>query len=93
MAVMWYFVWKVEVGVRIIMLPYKRNRSDARAVRTETEVEEDEVFWETFDNSRDFIDQKTNCTVLRHERLEADDLIAGWIQYINDNHGLCPYRW
>ena len=67
--------------------PYKRNRSDARAVRTETEVEEDEVFWETFDNFRDFIDQKTNCTVLRHEQLEADDLIAGWIQaHPNDNH-------
>tara|TARA_B100000927_G_scaffold203828_1_gene165327 strand:- start:836 stop:1822 length:987 start_codon:yes stop_codon:yes gene_type:complete len=67
--------------------PYKRNRSDARAVRTETEVEEDEVFWETFDNFRDFIDQKTNCTVLRHEQLEADDLIAGWIQaHPDDNH-------
>ena len=67
--------------------PYKRNRSDARAVRTETEVEEDEVFWETFDNFKDFINDKTNCTVLRHERLEADDLIAGWIQaHPNDNH-------
>ena len=67
--------------------PYKRNRSDARAVRTETEVEEDEVFWETFDNFRDFISEKTNCTVLRHEKLEADDLIAGWIQaHPNDNH-------
>ena len=67
--------------------PYKRNRSDARAVRTETEVEGDEVFWETFDSFRDFIDQKTNCTVLRHEQLEADDLIAGWIQaHPNDNH-------
>ena len=67
--------------------PYKRNRSDARAVRTETEVEEDEVFWETFDNFRDFITEKTNCTVLRHEKLEADDLIAGWIQaHPNDNH-------
>ena len=67
--------------------PYKRNRADARAVRTETEVEEDEVFWETFDSLRDFIDQKTNCTVLRHEQLEADDLIAGWIKaHPNDNH-------
>ncbi len=67
--------------------PYKRNRSDARAVRTESEVEEDEVFWETFDNFRDFISEKTNCTVLRHEKLEADDLIAGWIQaHPNDNH-------
>ena len=67
--------------------PYKRNRSDARAVRTETEVEEDEVFWETFDNFKNFIEEKTNCTVLRHENLEADDLIAGWIQaHPNDNH-------
>ena len=69
------------------MHPIKRNRSDARAVRTGTEVEEDEVFWETFDNFRDFISEKTNCTVLRHEKLEADDLIAGWIQaHPNDNH-------
>ena len=67
--------------------PYKRNRSDARAVRTESEVEEDEVFWETFDNFRDFISEKTNCTVLRHEKLEADDLIAGWIQaHPKDDH-------
>ena len=50
-------------------------------------MEEDEVFWETFDSFRDFIDQKTNCTVLRHEQLEADDLIAGWIKaHPNDNH-------
>ena len=67
--------------------PYKRNRKNARDARTEKEVEEDEVFWETFDNFKDFIDQKTNCTVLRHEQLEADDLIAGWVQaHPNDNH-------
>lgn len=67
--------------------PYKRNRSDARDARTETEVEEDEVFWETFDNFKDFISEKTNCTVLRHQNLEADDLISGWIQaHPNDNH-------
>ena len=67
--------------------PYKRNRSDARDARTETEVEEDEVFWETFDNFKEFITEKTNCTVLRHENLEADDLIAGWIQaHPTDDH-------
>ena len=67
--------------------PYKRNRSDARDARTQTEVEEDEVFWETFDNFKDFVSEKTNCTVLRHENLEADDLIAGWIQaHPNDDH-------
>jgi 5'-3' exonuclease len=67
--------------------PYKRNRSDARAVLTEREQEEDRVFWEAFDKFKDFIQEKTNCTVLQHPRLEADDLIAGWIQsHPEDNH-------
>lgn len=60
--------------------PYKRNRSDARAASTEKQQEEDKVFWEAFDTFKDFIKEKTNCTVLQHPQLEADDLIAGWIQ-------------
>ena len=67
--------------------PYKRNRSDARAVLTEREQEEDRVFWEAFDKFKDFIQEKTNCTVLQNPRLEADDLIAGWIQsHPEDRH-------
>lgn len=67
--------------------PYKRNRSDARAAQTETEQEEDRVFWEAFDTFKDFVDTKTNCTVMQHPQLEADDLIAGWIQnHPNDDH-------
>lgn len=60
--------------------PYKRNRSDARAALTPKEQEEDELFWESFDKFKEFITEKTNCTVLQHSELEADDLIAGWIQ-------------
>lgn len=60
--------------------PYKRNRSDARAALNEREQEEDKLFWEAFDTFKDFISEKTNCTVLQNPRLEADDLIAGWIQ-------------
>jgi hypothetical protein len=60
--------------------PYKRNRSDARAAKTTKEQEEDELFWETFDKFKEFITEKTNCTVLQHPQLEADDLIAGFIQ-------------
>ncbi len=60
--------------------PYKRNRSDARAALTPKEQEEDQLFWESFDKFKDFIIEKTNCTVLQHPELEADDLIAGWIQ-------------
>ena len=67
--------------------PYKRNRSDARAALTPTEAEEDKVFWEIFDEFKDFVSTKTNCTVMQHPQLEADDLIAGWVQaHPNDNH-------
>ncbi len=67
--------------------PYKRNRSDARAALTEKEQEEDQLFWEAFDTFKDFIREKTNCTVLQHAQLEADDLIAGWVQsHPDDNH-------
>ena len=67
--------------------PYKRNRADARAILTPAEQEEDKLFWEAFDTFKEFISEKTNCTVLRHEQLEADDLIAGWIQsHPNDDH-------
>jgi len=60
--------------------PYKRNRSDARAALNEREQEEDKLFWEAFDTFKEFVSEKTNCTVLHNPRLEADDLIAGWIQ-------------
>ena len=67
--------------------PYKRNRSDARAALTASQQEEEEVFWEMFDEFKNFVGEKTNCTVLQHPELEADDLIAGWIQsHPNDNH-------
>jgi len=67
--------------------PYKRNRSEARAALSPKEQEEDKLFWETFDQFKDFINAKTNCTVLHNSQLEADDLIAGWIaKHPNDNH-------
>ena len=67
--------------------PYKRNRKEARDALTPREAEEDKVFWEIFDEFKDFINTKTNCTVLQHPQLEADDLIAGWVQnHPNDDH-------
>jgi 5'-3' exonuclease len=45
------------------------------------------VFLECFDEFKSFVQDKTNCTVMRHPQLEADDLIAGWVQsHPNDNH-------
>lgn len=61
--------------------PYKKNRAVAKAALTESEVEEDRLFWETFEALQKFLMEKTNCTVLRHPNLEADDLISGWIQH------------
>jgi 5'-3' exonuclease len=67
--------------------PYKRNRQDARDALTPREAEEDTAFWEIFDEFKNFITEKTNCTVMHHPNLEADDLIAGWVQaHPNDNH-------
>jgi len=64
--------------------PYKRNRQETRAAMTAKEQEEDKLFWETFDKFKEFISTKTNCTVLQHPQLEADDLIAGFIQSHKD---------
>lgn len=67
--------------------PYKANRAETRAAMTVKEQEEDKLFWETFDKFKEFVVEKTNCTVLHHPQLEADDLIAGFIKsHPNDNH-------
>ena len=69
--------------------PYKRNRQETRDAMTASQAEEDKLFWEAFDHFKEFVTDKTNCTVLHHPQLEADDLIAGWIQaHPNDNHAI-----
>ena len=66
---------------------YKANRDLARAALTEHEVEADQIFWESYKTFCNFISDKTNCTVLQDNQLEADDLIAGWVQeHPNDDH-------
>jgi 5'-3' exonuclease len=67
--------------------PYKRNRIvDAMSV-TEAEKEESEMFWQTYEAFTTYIKEKTNVSVLRHERAEADDLIARFIHlHPEDNH-------
>ncbi len=67
--------------------PYKKNRAVARAALTDAELEEDAAFWAAFDDLKTFFTEKSNCTVMRHESLEADDLVAGWIQsHPEDSH-------
>jgi 5'-3' exonuclease len=67
--------------------PYKANRKETRDAMTVKEQEEDKLFWEAFDEFKNFISEKTNVTVLQHPQLEADDLIAGFIQmHPNSQH-------
>jgi 5'-3' exonuclease len=66
--------------------PYKKNRAVARAALSESEKEEEQLFWDAFDTLKSFLQDKTNCTVLVHDNLEADDLVAGWIQAHPEDH-------
>jgi 5'-3' exonuclease len=58
----------------------------ARAAQTEKEAEEDAMFFAAFDELKTFFIDKSNCTVLQHQELEADDLIAGWVQAHPQDH-------
>ena len=64
---------------------YKANRAVARAALTPKEAEEDKMFWEAYDEFTAFLANKTNVTVLKQERCEADDFIARWIQLHKDD--------
>jgi 5'-3' exonuclease len=64
---------------RDLYAPYKRNRVVDEQSVTEEELEESRQFWETYQVFTDYISQKTNASVLRHERAEADDMIARFI--------------
>jgi len=59
--------------------PYKANRTVARQAMTETEAEEDTLFWQTYDEMTKYLSTKTNCSVIRCATAEADDIIARWI--------------
>jgi len=66
---------------------YKAHRKVAESAMTEAEAEENKMFWETYDMFTTYLREKTNCSVLRHERAEADDLIARFIHlHPNDEH-------
>lgn len=84
--------WRERKGVHVVFafegrswrkdvyLPYKANRSTARAKHTPKEAEEEKLFWESFDQFYEYVSTKTNTTVLRNGVAEADDFIARWIQ-------------
>ena len=67
--------------------PYKANRAVANQALTEAEKEESELFWDTYEKFTTYLKEKTNVSVLRHERAEADDIIARFVHlHPNDSH-------
>jgi len=67
--------------------PYKKNRVVDALSQTEAEREENEMFWDTYEKFTTFLKEKTNVSVLRHERAEADDMIARFVHlHPNDTH-------
>jgi 5'-3' exonuclease len=69
--------------------PYKKNRIVDTQSQTQTEKEENELFWETYEKFTTFLREKTNVSVLRDPKAEADDLIARFIHlHPTDEHFL-----
>lgn len=66
---------------------YKANRLLRNANLSVREIEDQKYIFECINDFTEFLKTKTNVTVLSHEKLEADDLISGWIQhYPEDAH-------
>ena len=67
--------------------PYKKNRKVTMDQRSPREIEDDELYFEAYDDMVKFFAEKTNCSVIRCEQAEADDMIALWIQdHPEDEH-------
>lgn len=67
--------------------PYKKNRKAIANKRTPKEIEDDEIFFESYNAMVDYFRDKTNASVLQCGIAEADDLIATWIQsHPDDDH-------
>jgi 5'-3' exonuclease len=66
---------------------YKANRKVSFAQLTPKEQEDHRLLQEAFDDFVEYLDTKTNITVLRNPAAEADDMISVFIEdHPNDNH-------
>ena len=67
--------------------PYKKNRVVDTLSQTVAEVEENTMFWQIYETFIQFLKEKTNVSVLRDPKAEADDLIARFIHlHPEDEH-------
>ena len=74
--------WRKDVYPR-----YKGARAMKELNKTVEEKELEAFYFSAMKDFTNFLTSRTNCTVLQHSRLEADDLISGWVnQHPNDEH-------
>jgi len=66
---------------------YKGNRAEAYSQQTEKEQEDHRLLMESFDDFAEHLANKTNITVLKNPRAEADDMISVFIEsHPDDTH-------
>jgi len=66
---------------------YKANRRLDESAMTEAEIEENQLFWDTYEDFTKFLRNKTNASVIRCPNAEADDIIARFIAlHPDDEH-------
>lgn len=66
---------------------YKAHRRVSEALKTKSEREDDELYFAAMQMFVEFLEKRTNVTILRAPMLEADDLIARWIDlHPDDKH-------
>ena len=67
--------------------PYKANRKIAREQLSVREQEENQIMFDAYDSMVEFLDKKTNVTMLHNKQAEADDMIALFIEsHPDDEH-------
>ena len=72
---------------RDFFAPYKKNRVVDTLTQTVAEADENTLFWETYEAFTTYLKEKTNVSVLRDPKAEADDLIARFIHlHPDDEH-------
>lgn len=90
-------MWKMFDGSHIVVCleggswrksfysKYKANRIVNDALKSKREIEDDAFYFEAMNQFADFLDQKTNVTVIKEKGIEADDIIARWIDLHPDS--------
>ena len=67
--------------------PYKAQRKILQQSKSIRDQEEDKILFEAYNSLVEFLNDKTNVTLLQHPNAEADDMIALFIkEHPNDNH-------